>query len=136
MASEHDLAASLMRRAEEDLAAVQAMLEVEPIADAVIGLHAQQAAERALKAVLAAEGLDYPFTHDIDALAELCEAAGTTLPAELDEADRLTPYAAAVRYDQAPHGSVQRRDAGRFAQAAVAWAKQFIDGDGSSEEAS
>jgi HEPN domain-containing protein len=136
MASERDLAASLMHRAEEDLAAVQAMLEVEPIADAVIGLHAQQAAERALKAVLAAEGVDYPFTHDIDALAELCEAAGTTLPAELDEADRLTPYAAAVRYDQAPHGSVQRRDAGRFAQAAVAFAKQVIDGEMNPGEAS
>jgi HEPN domain-containing protein len=126
MTSEHDLALSLIRRAEEDLAAVQAMLQAPAIADVVVGLHAQQAVERALKAVLAAGGLEYPFTHDIDALAELCEAAGTQLPSELDEADRLTPYAALVRYDQVPHGSVKRHDAGRLAQAAVAWARQAI----------
>lgn len=126
-ASERELALDLMGRAEEDLRAVQAMLDVPPIADAVVGLHAQQAVERALKAVLAAGALEYPFTHDIDGLAELCEAAGTVLPPELDEADLLTPYAAAARYDQAPQGSVERQAAGRFAQAAVTWARQVID---------
>ena len=111
MASEHDLALELMHRAEEDLATVQAMLAVAPIADAVVGLYAQQAVERALKAVLAAGQLEYPFTHDIDALAELCEAAGSTLPSELDEADLLTPYAVAARYDQAPQSTVGREEA-------------------------
>lgn len=128
-ARDHDLALELMHRAEEDLSTVQAMLGVIPIADAVVGLHAQQAVERALKAVLAAGQLEYPFTHDIDALAELCEAAGSTLPSELDEADLLTPYAVAARYDQAPQATVQRGEAERFAKAAVAWARQVIDGE-------
>lgn len=129
MASERDLALDLMQRAEEDLATVQAMLGTAPIADAVVGLHAQRAVERALKAVLAAGELEYPFTHDIDALAELCEAAGSTLPSELDEADLLTPYAVAARYDQAPQATVQREEAERFAQAAVAWARRVVDGE-------
>lgn len=128
MGSEHNLALELMHRAEEDLATVQAMLRVTPIADAVVGLHAQHAVERALKAVLAAGQLEYPFTHDIDALAELCEAAGSTLPSELDEADLVTPYAVAVRYDQAPQDTVQRQEAEHFANAAVMWARQVIDG--------
>jgi HEPN domain-containing protein len=128
-ASEHDLALELMHRAEEDLSTVQAMLGVMPIADAVVGLHAQRAVERALKAVLAAGQFEYPFTHDIDALAELCEAAGSTLPSELDEADLLTPYAVAARYDQAPQAMVQREEAERLAKAAVEWARQVIDGE-------
>lgn len=128
-AGEHDLALELMHRAEEDLSTVQAMLGVTPIADAVVSLHAQQAVERALKAVLAAGQLEYPFTHDIDALAELCEAAGSTLPSELDEADLLTPYAVAARYDQAPQATVRREEAERFAKAAVTWARQVIDGE-------
>ncbi|MFZ2050368.1 MAG: HEPN domain-containing protein [Solirubrobacteraceae bacterium] len=135
-ANEHDLALELMYRAEEDLSTVQAMLGVAPIADAVVGLHAQQAVERALKAVLAAGQLEYPFTHDIDALAELCEAAGSTLPSELDEADLLTPYAVAARYDQTPQATVQREEAERFANVAVTWARQVVEGELSGAEPS
>lgn len=127
MANERDLALCLIQRAQEDLDAVQAMLDLRPVADAVIGLHAHQAVQRSLKAVLAISALEYPFTHDIDALAELCEAAGTALPAELDDADHLTPYAAAARYDDAPCGSaVQRETAGRWAQTAVSWAQELV----------
>lgn len=127
-ATDRDLALDLVRLGEEDLQAVQAMLDVAPIADTVVGLHAQRAVEHALKAVLALGAIEYPLTHDIDALAELCEATGTEVPAELDEADRLTPYAASVRYDQAPVGNVDRHAAGRFAQAAIAWARQVVAG--------
>lgn len=126
MASDRDLALRLIERAQEDLDAVQAMLHLRPVADAVIGLHAHQAVQRSLKAVLAVNALEYPFTHDIDALAELCEAAGTTLPAELDDADHLTPYGAAARYDEAPHGSVERQTAGHWAHTAVSWAREQV----------
>ena len=134
MKASDDLALELMHRAEEDLSTVQAMLGVAPIADAVVGLHAQQAVERALKAVLAAGQLEYPFTHDIDALAELCEAAGSTLPSELDEADLLTPYAVAARYNQAPQATVQREEAERFANVAVTWARQVVESELSGTE--
>lgn len=111
-AGEQDVALHLMRRAQEELAAVTAMLdETRSIGEAVT----QRAIELALKAVLATSALDYPFTHDIDALAELCEAAGMTLPPppDLDEVDSLTPYAVAARYDMTADGSVERETAKR-----------------------
>jgi HEPN domain-containing protein len=63
-----------------------------------VGFHAQQAVKKALKAVIASRDLEFPFTHDLGALMQLCEDAGFELPGKLAEADCLTPYAAALRY--------------------------------------
>lgn len=127
MASESDLAAQLLRRASEDEAAARAMLPVESVTQAIIGFHAQQAVEKSLKAVLAAHRVDFPFIHDIAGLTELCEQAGIRLPQELDGVDALTPYAAILRYDDNPAGSVDRETALRWAAAAVAWARSAIE---------
>jgi HEPN domain-containing protein len=32
----------------------------------IVGFHCQQAVEKALKAVLAERGADFPYTHDVD----------------------------------------------------------------------
>ncbi len=66
------------------------MLETDAVTDAIVGFHCQQAVEKSLKAVLAASGADFPFTHDLGGLIELCEGAGTPVPATLEDADRLT----------------------------------------------
>lgn len=63
-----------------------------------MGFHAQQAVEKALKAAIAKRNEEFPFTHDIGLLMQLCQDAGLNLPVDLSEADRLTPYAAAIRY--------------------------------------
>jgi hypothetical protein len=54
MATGHDLAEQLLRRAVDDEAAARAMLSLESVTDAIVGFHAQQAVEKSLKAVLAA----------------------------------------------------------------------------------
>jgi HEPN domain-containing protein len=56
---------------------------------------AQQAAERALKAVLISGGRRFPRTHDLAELLHLVAAMGLDLPPEVLEAKRLTPYAVA-----------------------------------------
>ncbi len=58
--------------------------------------HAQQAAEKYLKAVLVARGTAPPYTHDLAALAGL---VGSAVP-ELDMGDLLVlnPYATLYRY--------------------------------------
>jgi HEPN domain-containing protein len=48
--------------------------------------HAQQAAKKALKAVLASNRMDFPFTHDIEELLEIAESSGLTLPKGIQEA--------------------------------------------------
>jgi HEPN domain-containing protein len=79
MADQHDLAEELLARASDDEAAVRALLDVESITDSIVGFHAQQAVEKALKSVLASRGVEFPFIHDLAALMELSDAAGAAV---------------------------------------------------------
>lgn len=128
MATGHDLAEQLLRKASDDELAAQAMLPLESVTDAIVSFHAQQAVEKSLKAILAARSVEFPFIHDIGGLADLCEEAGASLPKELDGVDRLTPYAAGLRYDDDQPSIVARETALSWATAAVAWARGQIGG--------
>jgi HEPN domain-containing protein len=99
MASQRDLAKQLLQRAGDDEAAAKAMLPVEAVTDAIVGMLAQQGVEKSIKAVLAARGVDFPFTHDIGGLVGICNSAGISLPDDLLDVDQLTPYAGALRSD-------------------------------------
>lgn len=124
-------AAVLLARAADDEAATQALLDVESVTDAVVGFHAQQAVEKAIKAVLIASGVVYRLTHDLAYLMELCEDAGVPVPDELAEADRLSAFAVRLRYDDPPGVPVDRHQALALASAAVGWASDLIaKGDG------
>ncbi|MGP0069338.1 MAG: HEPN domain-containing protein [Isosphaeraceae bacterium] len=60
--------------------------------DEIFGFHAQQAAEKCLKAWIASLGMQYPRTHDLMALIEELTVAGedtTNLDALID----LNPFA-------------------------------------------
>jgi HEPN domain-containing protein len=96
MADHRDLARDLMGLAEDDRAAAAALLDIAGVSDAIVAFHAQQAVEKSLKAVLASSGVDFPFTHNLAALFQLCEDSGVDVPAKLEEADLLTPYAVAA----------------------------------------
>ena len=74
------LARTLLEKAAGDEATLRAIGDSNEVPDEAIGLHAQQAVEKALKAVLAVREVRYPFTHDIDRLVELAEAEGLGLP--------------------------------------------------------
>lgn len=122
MSSEPDLPGDLLALAREDLASAEALDRAERVSDSPVGFHAQQAVEKALKAAIASRGLDFPFTHDLGVLMQLCEDAGLELPADLTEADRLTPYAAALRYGLGNPEAVAAKRALRWAALAIEWA--------------
>jgi HEPN domain-containing protein len=89
--------------------------------------HAQQAAEKAVKAILVASGLSVPRSHDLAfLLAQLPREIA--LPVALVELPLLTKYAVQLRYpgETEPVTSVDRRMALRLAQAAVEWAEQQL----------
>jgi hypothetical protein len=71
--------------------------------------------------------MDFPFTHDISGLTDLCEQSGIALPDELDGVDGLTPYAAALRYDDDQPGVIGRDAALKWAATAAAWAQEQVD---------
>ena len=60
--------------------------------------HAQQAAEKAIKAVLLSRQIEFPLTHDIEQLLDLAEKGGLSLPQAVRDAGFLTPYAVETRY--------------------------------------
>jgi HEPN domain-containing protein/predicted nucleotidyltransferase len=59
---------------------------------------AQQAAEKAIKAVFIARGLRFPFVHDLDMLLTALEEAGQAVPPEVRGAAWLTRFARTPRY--------------------------------------
>lgn len=85
--------------AEEDLRLAQhAMTLPEPERPyRLVAYRAQQCAEKHLKAYLVLRGRDFPYTHNIARLLELCGEDGPWI-AELGDAEELTPYAVTVRY--------------------------------------
>jgi HEPN domain-containing protein len=60
--------------------------------------NAQQAAEKALKAVCLAQGMDIPKTHSLIHLMDILESRGIEIPKNVRDADILTQYAVQSRY--------------------------------------
>ncbi|MEW6490671.1 MAG: HEPN domain-containing protein [Thermodesulfobacteriota bacterium] len=63
----------------------------------LLAFHAQQCAEKYLKAYLVCAGVDFPYTHNIRRLRELCEASAGWIGV-LDAADDLSVFATTARY--------------------------------------
>jgi HEPN domain-containing protein len=87
----------------------------EPVYDAIC-FHAQQCAEKYLKAWLVEQGIDFPKTHDLEILAKLCIPSLPELTSLMDGLRFLTSFAVEIRY---PGTSAARRDAERCWQAAL-----------------
>jgi HEPN domain-containing protein len=89
--------------------------------------HAQQAAEKSIKAVLLDRGIYFPWTHNLELLTAL-------LPADLPrseavaEAGTLTVFATLTRYPRGLDEATEAdyRAAVRRAAAIYAWARQVI----------
>ncbi len=62
----------------------------------LIAYHAQQCAEKYLKAYMVYHDTDFPYTHDIQKLLNLC--GSHIWIAKIKDAEELTPYAISARY--------------------------------------
>ena len=89
----------LLRKARQDELVLERLLGDRDVDDDTLGFHAQQAAEKMLKAVLAARSVDYPKTHNLRVLIELLANDGIHLPGNLSEIARLTQFGTTFRYD-------------------------------------
>jgi HEPN domain-containing protein len=58
----------------KDFLALQAMEDATAFADEIVGFHAQQAIEKALKTWISAPGGEYPRTHDLGRLMQALES--------------------------------------------------------------
>jgi HEPN domain-containing protein len=103
--SEHEHARQLLGKACEDLDALKGMLAAsgaysEAFSDGVFGFHAQQAAEKALKAWMAYKGVKYKHTHDLMSLIDSLDGSGEEVAA-LGELVDLNSFAVQYRYETA-----------------------------------
>ena len=89
---------------------------------------AQQAAEKAIKALLIKKGIAFPYVHDIAHLLTLLEQTELQIPEPVRRAEDLTRYAVVTRYPgiAEPVGESHYRDALVSAEAVVRWAEREI----------
>lgn len=92
-------ARALLARAEDDLYVVRRLQTDADAPGWVLGFHAQQAVEKALKAVLSGAGQAYPRTHNLTMLAELLRGLVIDLPPDVETFGSLTPYGVVLRYE-------------------------------------
>ena len=90
--------------------------------------HAQQAVEKAIKAVLVSAGIDFPKTHNLEFLHTLLPAHVPHAPI-LMQVYQLTGYSTIFRYpgDGEPLSRERHQELLAIAQEAVAWAVAYIE---------
>jgi len=87
-----------LNRAKSNLVRAKADIRLSGVYLEDLCFDAQQAAEKAIKAVLLHLAIRFPYVHDLTALLALIEQGGTSVPEPVREAGRLTRFAVVTRY--------------------------------------
>lgn len=116
-----------LRRAKSNLA-IARQPKTEEILLEDFCFEIQQAAEKALKAVLLSKGIKFRFVHDLAELLTLLEHNGILFPEKIRAAADLTDYSVETRYPGPfePVTEIEYRDALEIAEAVVRWAESEI----------
>jgi HEPN domain-containing protein len=103
-------------RAQEDVLTIRSLLRAAVIPWTAVTFHAQQAAEKYLKALFIRHGRRPPRSHDLTGLLHAAREMGYPLPGLDDTCASLAPYAVEVRYPD--DVAIPTERAGRAAVAA------------------
>jgi HEPN domain-containing protein len=126
--AERTMADVMLEAASHDAAAYRALVRNTGIHDSILGFHAQQAVEKALKAVLFRHGVLVPRTHHIDQLLDALADAGVPAPPHADTIDTLNPYAVQARYGTLHTAALDRKVVAAWMHEVLAWAGVPPDG--------
>lgn len=121
-------AAEWLLHAESDLTYAK-LGQAEPaILRNQVAFHAQQAAEKAFKAVLVHAAVEFPKTHDLQALLLLLQNSGISVGQEIEQTATLTRFAVEARYpgEIEPITPDEVAQAIELAERAVRWARVQI----------
>jgi HEPN domain-containing protein len=88
-----------LAKANDDLAVANIVFDAPTSVNWAVCFHAQQATEKALKAVLVAYGIDFPRSHALERLVALMPA-GPASTFDFTAVAELTPWAVAGRYPE------------------------------------
>ena len=117
-----------MNRAKSNLVRAGADAHLDEVYLEDLCFDCQQAAEKAIKAVLLKYAIPFPYTHDIGRLLSNLQEAGHSFPASIREAARLTRFAVAMRYPgvMEPVERDEYDQALMTATAVVHWAESIL----------
>ena len=87
---------------------------------------AQQAAEKAIKAMMIMRGIEFPYVHDLGLLLSLLEQSGEVIPEVVGRAGELTDYATTTRYPAMiePVTEQDHADAIEIAETVIRWSEE------------
>jgi HEPN domain-containing protein len=117
MKGNNDLVRGWLRRAASDVVSMEATLHAGSLDGACF--HAQQAAEKYLKAFLIYHSMAFPHTHNLKDLVELCGTIDPSFHSLASQAASLTPYAVRARYDDSFWPTMDLAEEARAAALAV-----------------
>lgn len=121
-----------LNRAKSNLARATADINLPSVYLEDLCFDAQQAAEKAIKALLLSHGVAFPFVHDLAELVTVLQQSGQEVPTSIAEAARLTRFAVETRYPSLAE-AVTREDYDRavaIAGEVVRWVEKHISGKG------
>lgn len=130
MNSPLDHARGLLARARDDFFVVRRLAGEADAPGWVLGFHAEQAVEKALKAVLSSAGIAYPRTHNLVMLVELLRQAQQSLPPDAADLGQLVPYGVVLRYEEIPDDEPPRCEPGWFVEVVeqtLSWASACLE---------
>lgn len=118
-----------MSRAKGDLAIAKGPLPEGAFLEDLC-FHAQQAAEKALKALYVYHSFVFRYTHDLDELLTGLKRHGIGIPPAVEESMVLTSYAWDARYPGVaePVMEEEYQEAVRLAELVVEWVGQQLQG--------
>ena len=116
-----------LNRANSSLA--MARIEAEGIYLEDLCFQAQQAVEKAIKAILIKHSVKFPYIHDITRLLTLLESTSQDIPAFVREAERLTPFSVVTRYPgmAPPVGRQEYHELLMLTERVVRWAESIVE---------
>ncbi|MBI5166835.1 MAG: HEPN domain-containing protein [candidate division NC10 bacterium] len=89
--------------------------------------NAQQAAEKAIKAVLIHQGVEFPYIHDLTELLRLVQGAGEQIPDSVKRAGMLSRFAIFTRYPGTrPVSHEEYEEAVKIAEEVLRWAESIL----------
>ena len=121
----------MLASAQRDAAAYSALVDNAGIHDSILGFHAQQVVEKAIKAVLFRHGVMVPRSHNIAQLLLALDDAAIGPPPHADALDALNPYAVAARNGALDAGELDRGVTTAWVNDLLAWANGATNRTGS-----
>jgi HEPN domain-containing protein len=129
MTPQREEALKFLELAEQDRVAFRILAASTESSLAVVGFHAQQAVEKALKAVLIDRGVEFRRTHDLQTLADtLASDLGLQLPVPEALLRRLIPFAVEARYQVIEDLIIGREELANAMNVLLDWAYATVTG--------